>query len=63
MVGALPPLPDPALEDFLDEVVVPTLVARFVREYAAATEPSERKDRSVSLINDSETLAPGSRPG
>ena len=57
------PLPDPALQTFLDEVVVPFLVERFLREHAVATLGCGEYDRTVSSIDDSETLAVGSPPG
>ena len=57
------PLRDPALQSFLDEVVVPILVERFLRERAVATLGCGEEDRTVSSIDDSETLAAGSPPG
>ena len=57
------PLRDPALQSFLDEVVVPILVERFLREREVATLGCGEEDRTVSSIENSETLAAGSPPG
>jgi hypothetical protein len=56
------PPPEPALKAFLDEVVIPLLVARFLREHAAAATGGERRERSVSLTNDCGTGTAGSTP-
>ena len=52
--------PEPALKAFLDEVVVPLLVARFLRERAAATARCEVEDDGVSLTKEFETVRTGS---
>ena len=57
------PPPEHALKAFLDEVVIPILVERFLRERAVATLGCGENDRTVSSINDRETLAAGLRPG
>ena len=53
----------PALKAFLDEVIVPILVARFLREYEAANSERERPGDVVSRSRDFETVRVGSSPG
>ena len=56
-----PPVPpEPALKDFLDEVVVPILVARFLREHAAhAAERAREESLTGSEHRDGENVAAG----
>ena len=55
--------PEPALKALLDEVIVPILVARFLREHAAADPERERPGDVVSRSRDFETVRVGSSPG
>jgi len=55
--------PEPALRSFLDEVVVPLLVERFLREHAAADPERARPGDVVSRSRDFETVPRGSSPG
>ena len=58
-----PSPPEPAFRVFLDEVVVPLLVERFLREHAAAVAEREQCEHPVSSSRDFETVPPGSAPG
>ena len=42
------PPPEPALRNLLDEVIVPLLVERFLREHAGAAARDQQKGRAVS---------------
>ena len=55
--------PAPALRNFIDEVVVPLLVERFLREHAAAAPERERQVDVVSRSRDFETVPTESSPG
>jgi len=55
--------PEPALRSFLDEVVVPLLVERFLREHEASAEAREQDGGSVSSSRDFETVPVGLSPG
>ena len=56
--------PAPALKALLDELIVPALVARFLRERAAATARWEvEDDAAVSRTKVIETGRTGSSPG
>ena len=60
MAWAPPPLPDLALKNFLDEVVIPLLVARFLREHAAhAAEGAREESPTGSEHRDGENVAAG----
>ena len=63
MARVATPPPEPALRNFLDEVVVPLLVERFLREHAAAVSRDHQKGRAVSESKDCETVRTGSSPG
>jgi len=52
--------PAPALRDFLDEVVVPLLVERFLRERAAADPGRDLEHGDVSQTKDFVTVRTGS---
>ena len=55
--------PEPALRSFLDEVVVPLLVERFLREHEASAEEREQNGGSVSSSRVIETARVESLPG
>jgi hypothetical protein len=63
MTAMRTPLPEPALKAFLDEVVVPLLVARLMREREASVSESESDAEGVSLSNVIETVPLESSPG
>ena len=63
MARVATPPPASALKAFLDEVVVPLLVERFLREHAAADPERERQVDGVSRSRDFETVPRGSSPG
>ena len=57
------PPSEPALRNFLDEVVIHILVERFLREHAAANPERERPGDAVSRSRDFETVPTESSPG
>ena len=54
------PPPAPALKGFLDEVIVPILVVRFLREHAAANPDRDLEHGAVSQTKDFVTVRTGS---
>ena len=60
MARVATPPPEPALRNLLDEVIVPLLVERFLRERAAADPGRDLEHGDVSQTKDSVTVRTGS---